>query len=74
MVLFFTHIPFVVNHTISATPPERLQQYKGLNNIVVPKVVSILLPAAKALPGAIWPFKLSPSLSTYNAEFITLKV
>ena len=27
MVLFFTHIPFVMNHTINATPPERLQQY-----------------------------------------------
>jgi len=26
MVLFFTHIPFVVNHTINATSPERLQQ------------------------------------------------
>jgi len=26
MVLFFTHILFVVNHTINATPPERLQQ------------------------------------------------
>ena len=26
MVLFFTHIPSVVNHTINATPPERLQQ------------------------------------------------
>ena len=26
MVLFFTHIPFVVNHTINVTPPERLQQ------------------------------------------------
>ena len=25
MVLFFTHIPFVVNHTINATLPERLQ-------------------------------------------------
>ena len=25
MVLFFTHIPFVVNHTINATPPERFQ-------------------------------------------------
>jgi len=25
MVLFFTHIPFVVNHTINATPPESLQ-------------------------------------------------
>jgi len=24
MVLFFTHIPFVVNHTINATPTERL--------------------------------------------------
>ena len=27
MVLFFTHIPFVVNHTINATPQERLQQH-----------------------------------------------
>ena len=27
MVLFFPHIPFVVNHTFNATPPERLQQY-----------------------------------------------
>ena len=27
IVLFFTHIPFVVYHTINATPPERLQQY-----------------------------------------------
>jgi len=26
MVLFFTHIPFVVTHIINATPPERLQQ------------------------------------------------
>jgi len=28
-VLFFMHIPFVVNHTINTTPPERLQQYFG---------------------------------------------
>ena len=28
MVLFFTHIPFVVNYTINATPPERLQQWQ----------------------------------------------
>ena len=27
MVLFCTHIPFVLNHTINATPPERLQQH-----------------------------------------------
>jgi len=27
MVLFFTHIPFVVNRTLNATPPERLQQH-----------------------------------------------
>jgi len=27
MVLFFRHIPFVVNHTFNATPPERLQQH-----------------------------------------------
>jgi len=30
MVLFFTHIPFVVNHTINATLPERLQQHSLL--------------------------------------------
>ena len=30
MVLFFTHIPFVVNHTINETPPERMQQYLPL--------------------------------------------
>jgi len=28
MVLFFTHMPFVVNHTINATPLERLQQFQ----------------------------------------------
>ena len=28
--LFFAHIPFVVNHTINATPPERLQQKQDL--------------------------------------------
>jgi len=27
VLLFFAHIPFVVNHTINATPPERLQQH-----------------------------------------------
>ena len=27
IVLFFPHIPFVVNHTVNATPPERLQQH-----------------------------------------------
>jgi len=27
MVLFFTHILFVVNHTFNATPSERLQQH-----------------------------------------------
>jgi len=29
MVLFFTHIPFVVKHIINATPPERLQHYQA---------------------------------------------
>jgi len=32
IVLFFTHIPFVVNHAINATPPERLQQYTHNSN------------------------------------------
>ena len=31
VVLFFTHIPFVVNHTFNATPMERLQQYQQLS-------------------------------------------
>jgi len=30
MVLFFTHIPVVVNHTINATLPERLQHYHSV--------------------------------------------
>jgi len=29
MVLFFAHIPFVVNRTFNATPTERLQQYSS---------------------------------------------
>ena len=33
MVLFFTHIPFMVNHTINATPPERLQQYQTCTGV-----------------------------------------
>jgi len=27
-VLFFAHIPFMVNHTFNATPTERLQQWE----------------------------------------------
>jgi len=27
MLLFFAHIPYVVNHTFNTTPPERLQQH-----------------------------------------------
>jgi len=32
MVLFFTHIPFVVNHTFNSTPPERLQHNEHSHN------------------------------------------
>jgi len=28
ILLFFTHMSFVVNHTFNATPPERLQQFQ----------------------------------------------
>jgi len=35
MVLFFTYIPIVVNHTINATPPERLQQKTSNTAFVV---------------------------------------
>jgi len=51
MVLFFTHIPFVVNHTFNATPPERLQQYqhsRNSNQNAVPAI--ILLPERRAVP------------------------
>jgi len=30
--LFCAHIPFVVNHTINATPPERLQHYRMIHS------------------------------------------
>jgi len=33
-VLFFAHIPFVVNHTFNATPPERLQHYDADVNAI----------------------------------------
>jgi len=32
MVLFFAHIPFMVNRTFSAMPAERLQHYKINHN------------------------------------------
>ena len=35
MVLFFTHIPFVVNHTINARPPERLQQFEAFLYLLI---------------------------------------
>jgi len=41
MVLFFTHIPLVVNHTINATPPERLQQYQILKKAGISKTISL---------------------------------
>ena len=34
VVLFFAHIPFVVNHTFNTTPTERLQQYQQLETIL----------------------------------------
>jgi len=34
-VFFFTHIPFVVNHTIKAIPPERLHQYNGTKRMTL---------------------------------------
>jgi len=33
IVLFFTHIPFVVNHTFNSTPPETLQQDENVAEI-----------------------------------------
>jgi len=35
ILLFFAHILFVVNHTINATPPERLQHYTLIQGQVV---------------------------------------
>jgi len=34
-VLFFTHIPFVLNHTFNATPAERLQQRVKIQVVLV---------------------------------------
>jgi len=34
MVLFFAHIPFVVNRAFSATPAERLQQCKAPGKMI----------------------------------------
>jgi len=34
-VLFFAHIPFVVNHTFNATPTERLQQSVIVSELLV---------------------------------------
>jgi len=44
--LFFAHIPFVVNHTINPTPPERLQQYlenKRNNSVANQPHLSVML-------------------------------
>jgi len=41
MVLFFTHIPFVVNHTFNATPPERLQHHQQSCSILSSNVWEI---------------------------------
>jgi len=54
MVLFFTHIPFLVNHTINATPRERLQHYQS-------ELPDLLL--AKG------PFEFSPEKSQKVSKF-----
>jgi len=41
MVLFFTHIPFVVNHIINATPLERLQHYHYIITLTFVAIVNI---------------------------------
>jgi len=43
MVLFFTHIPFVVNHTINAPPPERLQQYTNNFQVALNFIENVLI-------------------------------
>jgi len=47
MVLFFTHIPYVVNHTIKATPPQQyfysIQQYFYCNSTSIRSVATVLL-------------------------------
>jgi len=35
MVVFFPHIPFVVNHRINATPTKKLQQLTNLAMISI---------------------------------------
>jgi len=41
LVLFFAHIPFVVNHTFNKTPTERLQHYQFWENYQRFKYVSL---------------------------------
>ena len=56
MVLFFTHIPFVVNHTINATPPERLQHCVCWSIAIV--------------DGALYWYMFSPALSKPSMRFV----
>jgi len=44
MVLFFKHIPFMVNHTNNATPPERLQHYLSSLNLLKEKAIRSSFP------------------------------
>jgi len=53
MVLFFTQILFVVNHTINATPPERLQQHPLFTTNRTDRILFVwrLHPARPSHPG-----------------------
>jgi len=42
VMLFFAHIPFVVNHTFNAMPTERLQQHPGSDDII--QICKTILP------------------------------
>jgi len=64
MALFFTHIPFMVNHTINAMPPERLQQQHTLGLLKQQTSLLIELEFLSLRPEifpqtAMWPFMLA---------------
>jgi len=71
MVLFFKHIPFVVNETINATPPERLQHSQWLC-LVIEKAYYIYIVLALRLPGVFVGYYLYLRIFVFYGQCSTL--
>jgi len=63
MVLFFAHIPFVVNRAFSATPAERLQQFR---------LFLITASSASALAVAFFSLARTPLICTLQHSQVNL--